>query len=394
VIHLALLLAALGAAPAEPQGQEEGTPPASSAPAAPAAPAPASPAPASPAPEQPQPDPCRAPTGSVQPRGCSPTPEAPPDPSQPQSKREEAPPKKREGWIGWADARHEAFEQSLFGLVLRADGFFGDPSHIQFDPPAYSLRLRSGLRVGQDSLTRAEGSVLADIRLPSLERAVSRASLYIAGGADEDQLQSSTEQDLAPLRVAPSIGASHGALELRFDLFRAKRTVVDLGGGVRFGYPIPYYTRLRLAHAEDLGLGLVGAVNQTGFWDSTLGFGESTRADVERVFGPRSIARMWGIGTLHEKSRGLEWTAEVGFAQGLGVRTGLYTAASAQGATRPADQVDKYRVYTRLRRDIHNAWLFAELEPEVQWPLLPSGARPRFYAVTLRLELQFATRAR
>jgi hypothetical protein len=328
----------------------------------------------------------------VEPPVCSPIPGAP-NPSQPSSKREETPPKKREGWIGWADARHEAFEQSLFGLVLRADGFFGDPSHIQFDPPAYSLRLRSGLRIGSDKLFQGEGSVLADIRLPALERAVSRASLFIAGGADEDQIQSSTEQDLAPLRLSPSLGASRGAIELRFDLFRVKRTVVDLGGGVRFGYPIPYYTRLRFAHAEDLGLGLVGAVNQTGFWDSRLGFGESTRVDVERVFGPRSIARTWGIGTLHEKSRGLEWTAEVGFAQGLGMRTGLYTAAAAQGATRPEAQVDKYRIYTRLRRDIHQAWLFAELEPEVSWPLQVTGARPTVYAVTVRLELQFATLA-
>jgi hypothetical protein len=347
------------------------------------------------APERPPPEPCRAPTGSVEPPGCVPLPGATPDPSQPATKRASGLPALEEhvGWVGWAESGHGAMEEGLTSIIERVDGFFGDPSHIQFDPPSLRSRVRFGVRLGQDTLIRPEASVLADARLPSLEHALSRARLFIVGGNDEDRFQTgTTDQELVPPNsLAPSLAAARGAVELRFDLWRIPRTVVDLGGGVRFRVPPTPYVRLRGARVEELGLGLVGSLNQTLFWERFLGFGESTRADLARVLGPRTVARAWGIGTLHEESRGLEWSSELGFAQGLDRLTGLYLAAAAEGATRPRSQVDRYRAYTRLRRDVHQAWVFAEVEPEVSWPLRVDGTRPRVLAVTFRLEVQFAT---
>jgi hypothetical protein len=358
---------------------------------------------APPAPEEEEPavQPCVPQPGQVIPGPCSPAPppESPPPAETPVDERVEAilrgDDEKEKGWL---DTQHGQVQESFTSLVYRLDQFFGDPSHYQFATPSSRIRLRGGVRVSQPdpAYRRFEptASILADLRLPQLDRLLSRARLFIAGGSDEEERESGTEQDLVPRRFSPSVAGGGGAAELRFDLYRARRTVVDAGAGVRFRLPPPPYARARVAHAEELGLGLVGHVNQTVFWQREEGFGESSRVDVERVFGPQSVARVWGIATLHERSRGLEWGAETGLQQGLGRRTGVYLAAGLEGATRSNAKVDRYRVRAQLRRDVHQGWVFVDLEPEVSWPVSPAGERMRALATTVRLELQLTTRRR
>jgi hypothetical protein len=343
--------------------------------------------------------PCPPRPGEVVPGPCSPAPpqEPSPPPQQPPidvdallEEEEEEP--------GWIDSRHGVVEESLTAIVHRLDDFFGDPAHYQFDPPSSRIRLRGGVRGSQRDPVRDQleltGSVLADLRLPALDRLLRRARLFVAGSSDVEERTSGTEQDLVPRRFDPTLKGRGGAVELRFDLFRVRSTVVDMGGGARFGLPPPPYVRVRAAHAEELRLGFVGHVNQTVFWQRAEGFGESSRVDVERVFTPRSVARLWAIATLHERSRGLEWGAESGLQQGLGRRTGVYLAGGLEGATRSNANVDRYRLFTRLRRDVHEGWLFVEVEPEVSWPVTAASERVRVVAGTLRLEVQFSTRRR
>jgi hypothetical protein len=349
--------------------------------------------------ERPPAQPCPAPHGEVAPPGC---PGA--DPSQPGSRAPE--PQLDVGTddaAPWIDRPHDTAEAGLTALVYRLDRFFGDPTHSQFDPPRSWVRLRGGGRFGQADPPGAprrlgevelEATVLAHLRLPSLDRLLSRASLFISGGDDDDHVQRGTEQDLVPRRFDPSLRSGRGAAELRFDLFRSRRAVVDVGGGVRFRLPPPPYARVRFGYAADLGLGLVGHLNQTGFWERNAGFGEASRVDVERAFGRRTVGRVWGIATLHERSRGVEWSAETGLARGLGRRTGVYVAGSVDGATRSVAAADRWRAFTRLRRDVHEGWLFLELEPEVAWPAGGDGAHRRVLAATLRMEVQLSSRRR
>jgi hypothetical protein len=316
------------------------------------------------------------------------------DPSMPGTKpkpAEERPQPKPGERPGWLDSSHEQVEETLTSVVRRLDGFFGDPSKVHLDPPQSWLRARSELRLGQRGIFEPGFSLLADVRLPSLDKLLSRAHLVVFGGREEVETQVSTDRDgLTPRRISPSIVRSSGAAELRFDVWRGGNSVVDVGGGLRFDIPPPPYFRVRGATAVELGLGFVAYANQALFWAQNAGFGEATRLDLERVFGRRAVARVYGIGTLYEQSRGLEWYGEAGYAQGLGSRTGVYLAGSVEGTTRSLASVDRYRLFTRLRRDVHDAWLYLELEPQYAWPAGPLGNRFRELSVTFRVEVQFA----
>lgn len=305
-------------------------------------------------------------------------------------------PKEWAAEVGWVQGSHDLLERGINTLVLQLDRFFGEPAHDPYEPPTSHVRVRTEVRTGQDDPLRGGVSVAGGLRLPTANRKLARLSLLFTGGPPpKPSPLPGPDVDVAPPRSYAHVGAARGGLELRVDLARARRTLLDMGAGVRFGLPPPPFTRVRLAQGFPLGISLVGHLSQTIFWDRREGFGETSRLDVERAFGTSTLARWWSTGTIDEVSRGYEWASEIGLQRVLGARTGLYTAATLAGATQPTAQVDRYRVYTRLRRDVYAGWAFLELEPEYAWVADEvTSRRSRALAATLRLEIQVSTGGR
>ena len=288
---------------------------------------------------------------------------------------------------GWLDLPHEKAEEGLGQLVLRLDRFFGEASHADFDEPGSRVRLRLESRAGEDVRLDGRASVRADLRLPAANRLLRRASIYLAGQTDDDTRAAA--EDPLRSRLDAQLHTSGGALELRYEILRAPLSVVDAGAGIRFGLPPPPYLRIRWAQAVPTRSAFALHFAPQLFWQREEEFGASLRADLERPLGTRTLARLWGVGTVHEHSRGLEWHAETGVQRALGERTGVYVAGAVRGATRFGPAVDVWRLFTRLRRDVHRGWLFLELEPEVSWPA--DRAAGAVLAATVRLEIQLET---
>jgi hypothetical protein len=294
----------------------------------------------------------------------------------------------------WMQASHDLLERGINALVLDLDRFFGDALHEPYQPPTSHVRLRNEVRSGEDDSLQAGVSVAGHLRLPAANRMLGRVRLFFAGETEPQPLPG-PDADIVPPRFNARVRSASGGLEARVDLARGRRTLLDVGAGARWGWPPPPFTRLRLAQGFPLGIRVVGHITQSLFWDRLEGFGESSRLDVERAFGARTLARWWSIGTIDEASRGFEWASEVGAARVLGAKTGLFTAAAIVGATRSPAHVERYRVYTRLRRDVYGGWAFVEVEPQIDWPADElTSLRSRVFSTTLRLELQFSSDGR
>ena len=90
-----------------------------------------------------------------------------------------------------------------------------------------------------------------------------------------------------------------------------------------------------------------------------------------------------------ERSRGVEWGGDLSLMGTLRARIGAQLGFNVSGATRAPVDVDVYRFYLRLRRDVYRKWIFLELDPEYAWPWEPDVGRRGTWAVSLRLEVQF-----
>ncbi len=327
------------------------------------------------------------------PEGAEPKDAAAPSPEGAEPRTEPAPAagQPEETWI---DQGHAFVEHRIFAPILRLDRFFSDEREIEAERAQSFLRWRSEVRVAEDlSRPQFTTGVRATLRLPGLNKRLARLRVVIAGETRDAVSSLFPRRPGGPITPeGDELGG--GDAGLRFYLWDTLASHADLGGGFLVQLPPGVYGRLRLRWAFPVGKLFLTRYATTGFWRTDQRFGTTGAAEAERLLPRALVARVAGQATLSEVSRGVEWVAEAAVLWSAGERLGAQVGAAMGGATRLPVAVERYRIYTRLRRDIYRRWLFVELEPELAWPWTddPSSTRQgrhRAWGVGFRLEVQF-----
>jgi hypothetical protein len=283
----------------------------------------------------------------------------------------------------WLDESHSFLERTVFWPFVRVDRFFSDERAVDAELATSYLRWRNDLRVSGTGTLDYQTAVRADLRFPFLERRLDRLRLTVAG-------QTSEALDRILPGDAPLAGPSgQVAAGLGLTLLETLRSQSDAGLGVLFGWPLGWYARLRLRHAQQLGDVGLGRLALAGFWQTNTGWGTRGELSVERLTLPWLVTRLAGTSTLTEKSRGVEWGGELALLATVGPSTALGLAGGASGASQAGPFVEIWQVTARARRDVLRRWLFLELVPQVDWTHQPGGSRRRTELVLLRVEVQF-----
>jgi hypothetical protein len=365
---------------------------------------------------------------------ASPPPEGDRPPAAP-SEKPAPPPKAADGSDGeedddhdtWLDVSHAFLERRIFSPVFRFDRFFSDERELEEERERSFLRWRSEVRfTGESSQPSFTTGVRATLRLPGLNKRLRRLRVVLAGETRDAVStlfpRGGGEEGPAAEPTTGDEDLSRGDAGLRFYLWDSLVSHADLGGGVLVRLPPGVYGRLRLRWAVPVAHLFLARSAVTGFWRSDVRFGTSAAAEIERPLARRAALRLGGTATLSEESAGVEWGAELALLAAFGQRVGGQFGAAVNGRSRPLPlettavvppDVDRYRLYARLRRDVYRRWLFVELEPEVAWPwddliarqlalgpatsglggiaTLVDGARGRHpvWGIALRVEVQF-----
>ncbi len=345
-----------GAAAAEEPGSPGDPPPAEAPPAVPA--------------PVPEPEPPAVP--------AEPTPVAPPSPAQAASAEGDT----------WVDDSHRLLEQGLTDLTRHLDRVFGEDRRLDLEQPGTYLRWRNEVRFDDRRTSRYHTSARASLRLPAFKRWLEGLQLVFSGESSGDPTLRRLDDPGGPA-FSPSIRAQQASLELRVDLLRLpSSTVVQAAGGVRLRLPFEYFGALRLRQRVDLGWKITTRFTQEGVWTSRERFGEKTQLDFDRPVAAHTQVRWNNAGFITGVSRGYEWATEVGIAHELQrLRMATYLGFAVTGFGVPRAEVELYRLFTRLRRDVWRRWLFLELEPEIAWPFTVGLGRHQVLAITARLDI-------
>jgi hypothetical protein len=293
------------------------------------------------------------------------------------------------GQATWLDTWHASVEQDIGSLSVWLDRFFGVVQYLPLEEPSTYFRLRGDVAWRQVGGFIFGGTLIAHMRLPALTRWFSRASVSLVGGRAEPGLAGAPSE--FPAIPLPSLGTPGGAVELRYDLLRARQAVLDVGAGLRFRWPLTPYVRIRWLQAARIAGPVLLRIAPSAFWERDLGFGLRLETETHVEVASSTIWKTRLVEAVTQLGRGVEWYAETGVQQLLGPRTVVYPAVSSAGATAAPSQVDLSRFFVRLRQDLYRMWIYAELEPEVLWRSDAAGTRRRSFGVILRLELQFAS---
>jgi hypothetical protein len=289
----------------------------------------------------------------------------------------------------WVDAGHAFLEQKLFAPVLRLDRFFSDERELEAERSRSFLRFRNEFDLAEGGTRVFSTTVRASLRFPGIAKRLDRLRLDLDGESDDTGSALFPNADGSPGTTPRPARVGRFDAGLRYGIWRGLLSRVDLSAGVLLQLPPGVFTRARYRLAVPVENLFLTRFSETVFWRTDTHFGTSTQLDFERPLGPASVARLWSKGELTEVSRGIEWASELAFLRSIGPVRAVSAGAGIEGATRSRVGVEKYRVFTRFRRDVWRRWLFAEIEPEVGWPWNPIDGRHRVFAVAFRVELQF-----
>jgi hypothetical protein len=346
-----------------------------------------------------------APGANERPPSDAPPSESPPSeaPAPPPSE----PPATGDSWL---DASHAFIEQKVFAPILRLDRFFSDERETEAEREQSFLRWRNEVRFTGGSMRPSFSTGLrATLRLPGLNERLKRLRLVVAGETRD------TIDKLFPRQPTPGTPTDQTQAEedavgggdagLRYFLLDTLAYHADLGGGVLVQLPPGVYGRLRFRWALPVGKLFLSRFALVGFWRSDVKFGATASAELDRPVYRSLLLRLSGSGTRSERSNGIEWGSELAAIVPLPPKSAAQLAVATGGATEawvvapdPATglprayrspQIDRTRVYTRLRTDLYRSWLFVEIEPEVAWPWTPERGRYTAWGLALRLEVQF-----
>ena len=288
----------------------------------------------------------------------------------------------------WVDVSQAAVAKGVFDVVEWFDRFFADDQRLEVGRSESFLSLQGALKFSSTGKVTPGYGVRASASMPRLGSWLGRFRLVITGVTPETQTPTAVDPGTAPR--APGQTSPQASAELRYDLVRARRTVVDLGTGILFGWPPHVFGRVRLRHMEPLWDGALVRLTPSGFWVAgETGFGTATQVDLEQKIAAADRLRLSNAIGITESSDGWEGGTELVLYHALSPTSALSFSASWQGATQPYAYAKLFRLAVRLRRDFWKKWLFFELEPEVTWPKDPGFTRRREEALVFRLEAHF-----
>jgi len=286
----------------------------------------------------------------------------------------------------WVDRSHGFVEMCLFTAVDWCDRLLGGETLLRgSDQPKASLWWKNDFRYDGLQHYTFRTAFRAGIRLPRL---ANKWRVVIAGENKGDPTAAIPSDPGTPgTNEASQVRVASTALV--YELFRTSRTFSNLAAGVEFPFPLDPYGRGRFGYAQPLGTDTLGRFTITGIYKAQGGPGVSNQLDFEHRLS-RATQVVWAnSASLSEETNGWAWGTELSLVHMPSRDSFFKIGGSVRGDTRPAFEVQNYRVYTGYRRSILRSWLFWELEPDVNWPRKSDGTRELVYGATLRLEVFF-----
>lgn len=281
------------------------------------------------------------------------------------------------------EARRDSLSGKITSFASRIDRFFGGDRHYQ----------ESNDSVFKLALTRADGyggdhkftlAARLNLRLP-----VTQGRLRLLLETDPEQNITAEPTKGQPVLLNQVVAPASYAVAVRHEKKKESRWYYNTDVGIKFrgmtAAPNPF-TRARGSYSVPLGEWQLKAA-QSVYWFNSIGAGETTQLDLERIISAPFLFRASSNATwLHEKQN-LDMRQDLSFFHTLNDRTALLYQASVIGVNNPQVQVMDYVVLVHYRHRLRQEWLFFELSPQLHFP------REKNYqsspALSMRLEVLF-----
>lgn len=260
-----------------------------------------------------------------------------------------------------ADAPREFLSEKFVNFANKIDRFFGGDRNFQ----------ESNQSVLQMDITRVSGyagnnklefSGRAKLHLPTTEK---RLHLLVETDADQN-VTGETKQRKTAVSKKPA-GSRKIAVAARYEKEKEERWRFSTDAGVQLRAPLEPFTRARLSYSfldRDWRKTTTGTV----FWFNSIGVGESTQFDMERILSEPMLFRSSSNATWLHNKQNFDLRQDFSIFHTLNDRNALLYQASAFGITHPQAQLNEYVLLLVYRYRLHRDWMFFEISPQLHFP--------------------------
>lgn len=281
----------------------------------------------------------------------------------------------------YVDAERDFLSEKFVNLTRNLDSFFADDRNYQeSNNSLVQLDLVRVAGYGGDRKFVLSGRAKLD--LPSTQK---RFHLLLETNPDKNVTGEAVQNQTTPVNkvVAPESYSAAVRYEKSKEQERPWHLSSDLG--VKFqGIHINPFARARGSYAVTVNDWRVKAA-ETVFWFNTIGAGETTQLDVERILSEPMLFRATSNVTWLNDKQNFDLRQDFSIYQNLNERSALLYQASAIGVSNPQWQLNAYVALMQYRYRLHKQWVFLEVSPQVHFPKPDNfKANPALY---FRLEM-------
>lgn len=278
------------------------------------------------------------------------------------------------------ESSRDYLSAKITSFASQIDRFFGGDRHYQ----------ESNESVVQVDLTRVAGyggakkfdlAARLNLRLPITE---GRLHLLLETDPEQNIVAKPTPGSTV-LRNKVAVPGSV-ALAARYATAEERLWHFSTDVGIKFPLPPRPFIRSRGSYAVPLGQWRLKA-EESVYWFNTLGAGETTQLDFEKIISPPLLFRASTNATWLHQKQNMDMRQDLSVFHTLSDRTALLYQASVIGVSNPQLQVEDYVVLVFYRYRLHQEWLFFEISPQLHFPReMNFKSSP---ALSMRLEVLF-----
>ena len=254
------------------------------------------------------------------------------------------------GILNKIDGTRDFLSEKIIRYSKNIDEFFGDERHFQeHNNSVIQLNLRETLGQGGSRIFGFQGN--AKIDLPAASK---RFQLVFDSNPEQKSLNDvKKDQAVVPLKEAAPLNL---ATSLRFE--HAEKGVWHFSSeaGVKLQLPLDPFTRARASYSLPIGEWRL-KIAETIFWFNTLGLGETSQLDIERILNPALLFRATSTATCLNEPRRCDLRQDFSAFHTLSERAAWVYQASLIGANRPVWQKTEYVILARYRYRLHKKYL-------------------------------------
>jgi hypothetical protein len=261
-----------------------------------------------------------------------------------------------------ADAPRDYWSGRFASFANDVDRFFGDPRYFQeANKSVLQLNIAKVFEPGGAGNVVLDGQAKMD--LPSTER---RFSLMLESNPEKNLSADTSKQ--RPVLANDVVTSNNQSAAIRYEKPpEESRWHFSADTGVKVRVPLEPFVRSRASYTLPMENWRMKAA-ETVFWFSSIGAGETTQVDFERIIIEPVLFRATSTATWMNDTHNFDLRQDFSFYHTVNERTAMLYQASTIGVSEPQLEATEYVLLMLYRYRLHKSWVFFELSPQLHYP--------------------------